>query len=207
MTFNGFAVNAGASFASNPMNIVSGSVILAWAGKGTLTGLRTPTDSAGNTYSPLLTAHNYAQFANSGMNVYAATGVTGGSGVVLSEPMPDNSDEVTFSIIEVRGGRIGITNAVPSETSAGGPIVTASITTSGPAVLVSTWWGESNTVQDHADPSAGWAVVHELNSSFGAPLIVQECMAARVVSAAGTYFCSWTSSPDQGAVAYIVSVE
>lgn len=204
MTFKN-TFSGSSALVSNSMSVVSGSVVFAVVGMGLLANVHAPTDSAGNAYSALLPGHNYQNWSGSGQRLYAATGVTGGGSVVLTETMPDTDDEVTLSVLEVRGGT-SITNAVAAETATTGPVTSASVTTSGSAILACWWWGDGAVVQAAATPSVGWTKTHELAFAQASGGVLQVCLAVKSVSA-GSHSCTWTTADGQGAVTYIVSVE
>lgn len=211
--------NGSSSLPSNACNVPSGSTVLAWAAMGTMANLSAPTDSKGNTYAPLLAAHNYVNWPTSGTRLYSATNVTGDAALVVSEDKPDVNDEVTLSLLAVSGG--SVTHAVVSETPTSGPVTTSTVTVTGRALLISSWWGDGATVQSSVTPSiptgeanssdgAGWVKLHEMNLAFISPLttgVVQVCLAVRSVTQPGTYACKWTANDGQGAVAYMLSVE
>ncbi len=200
------------SLPSNARNIASGSIVLACVGNGALANVVAPTDNKGNTYSAVLPAHPYINWSGSGSRPYASIGVTGDSALVVSEAMSDHQDEVTLSLVEIKGGT-SITHAAVADVPGGGPGPTTSpsVTVSGPAALVSWWWGDGAVVQDDVQPSSGWTLLHALNWADAATGVVQPACAARIVSA-GTYSCTWTATgthggEDQGGFAFIVSVE
>lgn len=209
------------SLPSNAMNVPSGAIILAWAGMGVIANLAIPTDSKNNTYTPLLPPQTYQGWALSGQRLYAATGVAGDPALVVSEAMSDTQDEVTLSTLVVSGGAI-ISPSV-SETPNPGPVTSASVTVSGPAILISSWWGDGGWVQASITPSipageanssdgAGWVKLHEFSSPGQQRSgLLQTALAIRQVSLAGTYACKWTAtevdaSPGQGGVVYMLAV-
>lgn len=206
----------GASLPSNARNVATGSVVLAWAAMGTMDNLSAPTDSKGNTYAPLLAAHNYVNWPTSGTRLYAATGVAGDAALVVSEAKPDVNDEVTLSTLAVSGG--SVTHVNVTETPTTGPVTTPTVAVAGPAILISSWWGDGATVQSSVTPSvptgeahaaegAGWIKLHELTFAMAPTAVIQVCLAVREVTSAGSYACKWTANDGQGAVAYILSVE
>jgi hypothetical protein len=192
------------SLPSNAIDVPSGAIVLAWAGMGWMADLSAPTDNQSNTYTPLLPAHNYEGWMQSGQRLYAATGVTGSAGLVVTEAMPQINDEVTLSVVVVTGGTT-IAQSIVIETTPGP--AAPSVTVSGPALLVSSWWGDGGLVQGSVTPSAGWTLLHELSSAQAGGGVLQTAAAYRVVASAGTYTCTWTANDGQGAVAYIVAVQ
>jgi len=207
-----------ANLDSAALNIAAGSIVLACVAKGISAGVVAPTDNAGNSYTQR-GSKNYAVWSSSGTILYAATGVTGGSSVVLRESMAaDNNDEATMSVIEVRGGST-LTVATPTEVAdnspgATSPVSSPSLTTSGPAVLVSWWFGNGGGAQQTLSAGNGFTKVHDVDfndvSAAGTTSSsrIQVGCATRIVTGAGTYSCSWTAStPDQGAILYLAAIE
>lgn len=83
-----------------------------------------------------------------------------------------------------------------------------SITTTGPAVIFAIWSGDADTAtnpKDVAVSGTGWSL---LESSFQSSVpYVQFAVAVRVVTAAGTYSCTWTPTANQGAAMQMVAVQ
>jgi hypothetical protein len=191
---------------SGQFTTVTGSTLLAVVGMGVLANMHPPRDNRGNTFRELLPRHNYVNWSGSGQQLYAATQIRGGKGHVVTETMPDVNDEVTLSVIEIRGAR-RISAASVVEQASSGPVKSAKVTTTGPAILVAWWWGDGGTVQTSATTSACWSRVHSLERAQAETGVVQTELAAKAVSAAGSYSITWSSDPDQGAVVYLVAVE
>jgi hypothetical protein len=200
------------SLPSSARSIVSGSFVFACVACGDLANIKTPTDSKGNTYSGVMAAKFFTNWPGSGARLYSASSVTGDSSLVVSEPMAptSNQDEITLSVVEVRGGT-SVTHSGTAETASTGPVVSSSVTVAGPAILVSWWSGDGGVVQDDVQPSAGWTLLHALNWANASTGVVQVAAAYRSVSA-GTYSCTWTATGSsggggQGGFSFIVSVE
>ena len=191
---------------SGQFTTVTGGTLLAVVGMGSLANLHAPRDNRGNTFRALLPAHNYVNWSGSGQQLYAATQIAGGKGHVVTETMPDVNDEVTLSVIEIRGAR-RISGASVAEQANYGPVKSAKVTTTGPAILVAWWWGDGAIVQTSATTSAGWSRIHSLTRAQAETGVVQTELAAKAVAAAGTYSITWRSDHDQGAVVYLVAVE
>jgi hypothetical protein len=191
---------------SHLMGTTSGSTLLAVVAMGELSNMHAPTDNFGNTFRALLPAHNYQNWLGSGTRLFAATNIVGGANHVVRETMPAVDDEVTLSLIEIRGAKT-IADVSVSETPTTGPVKSGSVTTTGPAVLVAWWWGDGGSTQITATTSPGWTRVHSLSRAEGVTGLVQVELATKVVSSAGTYAITWTSDPDQGAVVYLVAVQ
>lgn len=191
---------------SKPIDTNAGSTLLVVAAMGKLANLHPPTDNNGDTFTQLLPAHNYAAFWGSGQQLFAATNIKGGKGTIVTESMPNTNDEVSLSVVEIRGAH-SISAATVSETPGKGPVTSASVTTKGPAMLVSWWWGDGVLTQISATTSDGWTRIHSLGRAQGDSGMIQTELAAKAVNAAGTYSITWTSNPDQGAVVYLVALE
>lgn len=202
-----------ATLSTPARGVTSGSFLFAVAAKGNIAKLATPTDSKGNSYSPLLAAHNYINWQGSGTRIYAASNVAGDAALITVESMLDlPNDEATLSIFEVIGGS-AITNALVAEAASPGPAVSATATVAKRAVLACWWWGDGAVVQAVATPSAGWTKVHEMTNPPNATGVIQVALAVRLVTDAGGYNCTWTADDGmggagtQGGVTYITSVE
>ena len=91
-----------------------------------------------------------------------------------------------------------------AETPSVGPVTSGQVTTTGPALLVAYWWGDSVVAEQTATPSAGFTVVHSL---LVAQPIVQVAVAVKQVAAAGTYDVTWSATPNQGAITWLVALQ
>ena len=191
---------------SKPIDTSSGSILLTAVAMGALSNMHAPSDNYGNPFRELLPAHNYVNWQGSGQQLFAATGIKGGKGTIVTETMPDVNDEVTLSVLEIRGAhRIAAVSV--SETPTKGPVTSASVTTQGPAILVAWWWGDGGIAQSSATTSAGWTRVHSLSKAQADTGLVQTELATRAVDAAGTYSITWSTTPDQGAVVYLLAID
>jgi hypothetical protein len=91
------------------------------------------------------------------------------------------------------------------EVMSGQPPTSASVTTTGPALLVAWWWGDAGVDLDKtAVPDNGFTVIDAVLAS-GA--LVQCAVAVRQVGVAGTYNLTWTSTPQQGAQLWLAAVQ
>jgi len=82
----------------------------------------------------------------------------------------------------------------------------ASVTVSGPALLISVWGGDgdASTSDQSAAPDGAWTMI---GSAFiGNMAYIQCAVAVRQVSAAGTYTCGWTPTLNQGAIIGVVAI-
>ena len=191
---------------SKSIETAPGSTLLAVVGMGALANVHAPGDNYGNTFRELLPKHAYVNWWGSGQQIFAATNIAGGKNHVLTETMPDANDEVTLSVVEIRGAH-SISAITVAETASKGPVTSANVTTKGPAMLVAWWWGDGAVVQTSATTSQGWTRLHSLSHAQAETGVIQTELAARAVDAAGTYSITWTSNPDQGAVVYLAAIE
>ena len=181
----------------------SGSTIVVSIGRGALAATAAPTDSRGNSYAQLGTAHPYTNWSSSGTSLYAATAISGGAGHTISATTPAD-DEITLAAVEVVDGA-AVHDAQWNEVLAPAPLRSRSVTTTGPATLVAFWWGDAGVEQDKtAVPDNGFVVV---DSVLAAGALVQCAVAVREVADAGTYDVTWTATPTQGAQLWIVAVQ
>ncbi|MGJ7511603.1 hypothetical protein [Variovorax sp. GT1P44] len=181
----------------------SGSTLLACVGRGLLASAA-PTDNAGNAFAQLGVPHIYTLWPNSGTGLYGCEKAVGKVGHVVTVAKPKATDETTLSVVEVTGGG-ALRDVQWREALSGQPLTSASVTTTGPAVLVAWWWGDAGVDQDKtAVPNNGFTVI---DSVLSAGALVQGAVAVRQVSAAGTYNVTWVSTPQQGAQLWLVAVQ
>ncbi|MBL8342375.1 MAG: hypothetical protein JNL30_12975 [Rubrivivax sp.] len=183
----------------------AGSMILACVGRGNVGAHSAPQDNKGNTFIQIGTAHVYSLWPSSGTALYAASVPTaGGSSHVARASKLSQYDETTMSVVEVRNGGY-LQDVKWREALAGSPLTSASVTTTGPALLVAWWWGDADVAGDKtAVPNNGFTVIH---SVLRAGALVQCAVAVRQVSAAGTYNVTWAATPTQGAQLWIAAIQ
>jgi len=204
LVFNRDGVSVSPLSTSALTTSASGSTLLACVGRGAVSAQSAPTDNKANTFVQLGATHVYTLWTSSGTALYACEQATGGTGHVVTAAKPQASDETTLSVIEVTGGGL-VRPAVWREVLAGSPLTSASITTTGPALLVAWWWGDAGVQSDKtAVPDSGFSVV---DSVLASGALVQCAVAVRQVSVAGTYNVTWTATPTQGAQLWIVAVQ
>jgi hypothetical protein len=187
----------------------SGSTIIVGVGRGDKTKFDLPTDSKGNIpYVQLGSVETYPSFQDSGTALYAFTSAVGGSGFTVTTTTGKNSttkqfDEITMAAVEVaQGSHVQFQwNKV-----AGAPVTSNSVTTTGGATLIAFWWGDGfpHTPQS-ASPNNDFTVIE--SNAQDTDSFVQCVVAAKNVSAAGTYNVTWSSMPPQGAQLWLVAVE
>jgi hypothetical protein len=180
-----------------------GSVVVVGMGNGTVTSLQAPTDNKGNSYAQEGTAHTYTLWPTSGTAMYVATAANGGAGHVVTGAQR-SGEELTIAAVEVRNGS-RVTSVWREALGTDLPLTSANITTQGPAVLIAFWWGDANGSEAHtAVPSDEFTV---LESVLEQGSLVQCAVAARTVTAAGTYNVTWAATPTQGAQLWLLAVE
>jgi hypothetical protein len=181
----------------------TGSTLLTCVGRGSLAAVA-PTDNAGNAFVQLDVPHIYTLFPSSGTALFACEKAQGVAGHVVTVAKPNATDETTLSVVEIASGG-SVRDVQWREVLSGQPLTSASVTTTGPALLVAWWWGDAGVDLDKtAVPDNGFTVV---DSVLGAGALVQCAVAVRQVGAAGTYNVTWVSTPQQGAQLWLVAVQ
>jgi hypothetical protein len=181
----------------------TGSTLLACVGRGLLAAAA-PTDNVGNAFVQLDVAHTYTLWPNSGTALYACEQARGTADHAVTVAKPKVTDETTLSVVEITGGG-RVRDVKWREVLSGQPLTSASVTTTGPALLVAWWWGDAGVDLDKtAVPDNGFTVV---DSVLAAGALVQCAVAVRQVSAAGTFNVTWASTPQQGAQLWLVAVQ
>ncbi|OUM04440.1 hypothetical protein [Variovorax sp. JS1663] len=181
----------------------TGSTLLVCVGRGVLVA-SLPRDNAGNTFVQLGTPHTYTLWPNSGTALYACAQARGRDGHVVTAETPKVTDETTLTAVEIVNGGV-VRDVQWREVPSGQPLTSASVTTTGPALLVAWWWGDAGVDQNKtAVPNNGFTVI---DSVLASGALVQCAVAARQVAAAGTYNVTWASTPQQGAQLWLVAVQ
>ena len=181
----------------------TGSTLLVCVGRGLLAA-STPTDNAGNTFVPLGVSHTYTLWPSSGTALYGCVQAQGREGHVVSAEKPKLTDETTLSVVEITSGGV-VRDVQWREVLSGQPLTSASVSTTGAALLVAWWWGDAGVDLDKtAVPDNGFTVI---DSVLAAGALVQCAVAVRQVAAAGTYDVTWTSTPSQGAQLWLAAVQ
>ncbi|WP_219910148.1 hypothetical protein, partial [Variovorax sp. WS11] len=203
LAFNRDGVTSSSLSASGMTTRTSGSTLLACVGRGLLAaGL--PTDNAGNAFVQLGVAHTYTLWPNSGTALYACAQARGMAGHAVTVAKPKVTDETTLTIVEITDGG-SVRDAQWREVLSGQPLTSASVTTTGPALLVAWWWGDAGVDLDKtAVPNNGFTVI---DSVLASGALVQCAVAVRQVSAAGSYNVTWASTPQQGAQLWLAAVQ
>lgn len=185
----------------------TGSTVLAWLGRGfinTFNSATRPIDNRGNSSVQIDSVHNYAPlYPDSGFTLYNFPSFAGGSGDIFSAPMPVG-DELTLMIVEIKNGG-SIQDLQYNRVETGNPQTTLSVTTTGPATLVTFWTGDSPSGGVSATTNNGFTVIDALLG--GNNNAIQAAVATKDVAAAGTYDVTWTVTPAQTAFMYLVAVQ
>jgi hypothetical protein len=175
------------------------------------TNLNVPTDNKGNgTYSVLHDAigYNGGLFPGFGLRLCSKTNIGGGSSHTLSATKNSNFGlEATMIAIEVKNGATIIAPAPVTRAAvgAGVALAAASITTTGPAMLIAIWGGDGASGQHDANPDGAWTKGQGLN--LPDTFYIQAWTATRFVASAGTYTCTWTPTGNEGAILAMVAVQ
>lgn len=203
LTFHRYQVSSPSTITTETMRTVSGSTVIVGVGRGNLGAHALPTDNKGNSSQQLGAARAYTNWPDSGTALYAFTQMSGGADHVVRAATPPE-DEVTLAAVEViEGTRIAAFEW--NEVLKDRPLKSKSVTTTGPATLIAFWWGDAGVAEDKtAVPNNGFVV---LDSILESGELVQGAVAAKNVSAAGTYDVTWTATPRQGAQLWLVAVE
>jgi hypothetical protein len=191
---------------TNSFTSGAGSIILASVGRGTLADFAraTVSDNKGNgNYAQIGSTHAYNNYNSSGTALYAKVAAAGGAGHIVSTTKPSASDEVTVIVAEFKN----VTTIVDSKwvEDLTPPNTSASVTTTGPAILAAFWWGNDGNGELNPAVDAGWTVLDHTSSL--ASNHVQGASAFKVVAGAGTYSINWTPSTAQGAQLWIVAMQ
>ena len=174
--------------------VTSGSYIVAFCAVADLVPdnvANPPTDSKSNVFEKIGADVNYSpEFTAGGISTYGCAGVTGGNGYTMTKT--GGYTEATFSFVEVLGGT-SVDGTVQIAQGSNTPSIT--ITSTGPAILIAVfngWQYETSA----PSVSAGWTIVEDYYATATA---IQQTVAIREVSSAGTYTCTFTITPTQKA--------
>jgi hypothetical protein len=190
-----------------PVNTqASGSSLIAFSA-GYASNNALPTDNMGNSWSPLGAPVVYRGYNGEfDVKAYAVFGANGGNGHSLSiikNGVP--SGEITVPFIEIR--QTAALHAIAQNYPAASSVVTsASVTTSGAATLLAFWWGDATGLQHSAIPNNGFSIIENF-VNLPPNSAVQCVVAVRQVASAGTYNVSWTQSPSEGAVLWLLAFQ
>jgi len=184
----------------------SGSTLLVFSAGYTDNNLA-PTDNYANTWTQLGEPVVYRGYNGEfDVTAYLVAQAHGGSGHTVSI-VKDNvpSGEITVPFVEIRAAGL-LQSVAVNYPPASGSLSSGSVTTTGPATLVALWWGDATGLHHSAIPDNGFSIIENFvdlppNSA------VQCVVAARQVSAAGTYQVNWATSPEQGAPLWLLAFQ
>ena len=189
---------------------VTGSTILQLSA-GELSKMAVPTDNKSNTYTQLQSS-GYAGglYPGFGFEVHGKANIAGGANHTVSFVKSAPTDqESTIIAVEVRGGATIQSSSIVARAGAGAgvPLTSSSVTTTGPAFLVSFWGGDSDVFENPKDaaPPTGWTLHDQLfldNTAY-----VQAAAASKYIGAAGTYTIDWTPTRNQGCIIFLAAVQ
>lgn len=184
----------------------SGSALLAFSA-GYASNTNCPTDSKSNLWSQLGSPVVYNGYDGQfDVKAYVSMAAHGGSDHTVSIVKNTvQNGELTLPFIEIRNA--GVLQAVARNyPTAGTPLTSGSVTTTGPATLIAVWWGDAVGLQHSAVPDNGFTIIENFVSL--PPNSAVQCVVAwRDVAAAGTYDVTWTEAPDQGAPLWLFAFQ
>jgi hypothetical protein len=185
----------------------SGSSFLVFSA-GFTSNSNPPTDNKSNTWTLLGDPVFYNGY-NGAFNVkaYLATAGNGGSGHTVSIVKNGYAEgEITVPFVEIRNANILQASAQNYPT--GAQLTSASVTTTGPALLLAFWWGDGGGLTHTAVPNNGFSVIESFLDL--PPLSAVQCAVAyKQVTAPGTYNVTWTQNPndDVGAPVWLLAFQ
>jgi 5,10-methylenetetrahydrofolate reductase len=183
---------------------LSGSALIAWVGTQTnlFTSSFSPTDTFNNTFT-MVAYHSFGPtYPTEGESLLTKLSASGGSNDTFYTGDP-GSHEMTTLICEVRNAAV-FQDIEYQLAPFGASNTSASVTTTGPATLVSIWAGDASGGLVTAVPNNGF---NTLQSQLDSDAAYQAVMASKDVSGAGTYSVTWAVTPSQGAHIWLLAVQ
>lgn len=165
-----------------------------------------PTDNKGNTFGLLESSGYFAsRWSPYGMEAYGVANAVGGVDHDIQFTKTDAVRESTLLAIEVVNAPVIQDTSIVTRDGLGDgvPYVSASVTTTGPAMLIASWGGDGGVAiaSQVVNVENGWTM---LDSSFRTSTpYIQAAVAARYVATAGTYTVQWTPVSSQGAILFL----
>lgn len=186
----------------------TGSSFVAFA-LGNLPDMGDVSDNKSNTFTKTDEGYYYNNlWGQFGIRTYVAANGAGGVGHTIEFSKITNQDwEADLAIAEVVGALVLQDHNVVARQAAGAGIdyLSGDVTTTGPAMLISCWTGDSDINPDTAAyPQDGWQM---LDNYFPTSAYIQIAVAYKYVSVAGTYNCPWRPDINQGAAIAIVALQ
>jgi hypothetical protein len=206
MTYEPFDSQHSTTLSTPPFDTQrTGSTMIVGVGRGVGSALtpdeRTPTDNEGNApYAMAGDVEHWSLWPASSATIYTFSNMVGGPGDVVSIMAPA-TDEDTVLAVEVTNATKISSVFVEQRTA---PLTSMSITTSGPAALIAYCWGDNDADMRTAVPDGNFVVLDSIETQGE---LVEGSVAGEIVNAAGTYDVTWTMTPPQGALLWLIAVE
>jgi hypothetical protein len=163
-----------------------------------------PRDSAGNRWRPLGTAVYRDYDGRFDVRGYVVERARGGPDLRIRVDKPGRTDgELTLVALEARNaGRLeDVAFAYPYPALRQS---SATVTTHGPALLVTLWFGDGSMLKHHVLPGWGFRTVDRF-TMLPPNSAVQAAVAVREVDRAGTWQAHWYALPRQGAAIWLLA--
>lgn len=200
---------------TNPAN----NVILAVLARGqSASDTSGPSGNKGETFARQGPAHPYAAFPTSATELWAAVNAPGGADHRWSATwgnIGSAGDEISLVVLPILTGkatcRIQDLSHVERTSPTGGVVVSAPVTTTGPAKLVSIWCGSGTVITPGtahlASPQAPFTASSEADTTVALSSngYIQLRAAVAEVLDPGTYTATWSSN--EGAQLFLVAVQ
>ena len=185
---------------------IEGSSLLVFNG-GYASNDAAPTDSYGNRWKQLGSAVPFGNGYGDRFNVkaYLASNARGGAQHTVSIDKRGNAvGEISIPIIEIRHAVLH--DMAQNYVDSAAVLTSGKVTTTGPATLIALWWGDGGIKRMTAIPDNDFEVIDsflQLPDESG----VQCAVAYKQVTTAGTYSVSWTGTPMQGAMLWLLAFQ
>lgn len=116
-------------------------------------------------------------------------------------------DECTVAAVEVQSAAY-VADWSATQVNNGSPLTAAPVTTTARATLIAFWLGDAPTgATSTVGVNNGFTVIHTETLADHPDGYVPIAIAFREVDEPGTYDVTWTETPDQGAILYLVAVQ
>lgn len=167
-----------------------------------------PTDNKSNSYTQLQNgAYAGGLWVGYGMKVFGDCPATGGSSHTFSLAKAGGpTGESTLLVTEVTGASSIATSSLVARSAAGAGVSqsSASVTTTGPAMLLGYWSGDGDSGTHTFDFGDGFT---KLDSAEFSGAYIQAGVGYKYVSSAGTYTFSVTPTQNEGGIFILVAVQ
>ena len=214
-TWHGQSGNDGGLTPSSPLQVLglttqaSGSSIAAFL-LAEVSKASAPSDNKGNSYgSPVHTSLGYGgDYPGYGLESYVKLSAAGGASHNFEFTKNAAGDEGTLIIAEVKNAATLQDQSVVfrPKPGAGVPYQSGTVTTTGPAILLTLWGGGGGTdiASQQADVESGWTLIESLfraNISY-----IQAALAWKAVGA-GVHSVAWTPVANQSAIISLLAFQ